>query len=186
VFATSNCARLGELRRGIDHALIFSIAISPDNRLLAVTSDKSTLHIFDLPHPARPPGGELTGGKPHNPANNGASPVSEEPPRQKWGFLGKIPMLPRVFSDVYSLASAHFEIGDDQVPSPGMSYGATYNALFDPTGRPAKGVIGWRNAQTVLVVGAGQDGRWERFVLGTGDNGKMICVRSGWKRYLGS
>ncbi|KAL8668892.1 MAG: hypothetical protein Q9168_006501, partial [Polycauliona sp. 1 TL-2023] len=52
LFSTTNCTRVGELRRGVDPAKIFSIAISPSNTLLAVTSDKATLHIFDLPHTA--------------------------------------------------------------------------------------------------------------------------------------
>ncbi|KAI4266465.1 MAG: hypothetical protein L6R38_008726, partial [Xanthoria sp. 2 TBL-2021] len=51
LFSTTNCARISELRRGVDPAAIFSLAISPSNTLLAVTSDKATLHIFDLPHP---------------------------------------------------------------------------------------------------------------------------------------
>src|SRR5690606_27671723 len=55
VFATSNCARLVELRRGIETATIFSLAFNPPGTMLACTSDKSTLHIFDVPHPKRPP-----------------------------------------------------------------------------------------------------------------------------------
>ncbi|KAK4690761.1 hypothetical protein P7C71_g6107, partial [Lecanoromycetidae sp. Uapishka_2] len=35
-------------------------------------------------------------------------------------------------------------------------------------------------------VGAGRDGRWEKFILGEGDDGKRHLIRNGWKRYLGS
>lgn len=42
-------AMIAEFRRGIDPAIIFSLAFSPSAFNLAVTSDKSTLHIFDLP-----------------------------------------------------------------------------------------------------------------------------------------
>ncbi|KAL1998773.1 hypothetical protein VTN02DRAFT_5597 [Thermoascus thermophilus] len=168
VFSTSNCAKIAELRRGVDHAVIFSLGISPSNTMLAVTSDKSTLHVFDLPHP-------------RNPARRSQSPSSpSEETTNKWGILGKIPLLPRVFSDVYSFASAHFEIGDEAplgslyVPPLGTSFG-----------RPSKGVIGWTNDSTILVIGAGKEGRWEKFVIREGDDGKRYCVREGWKRYLG-
>lgn len=136
--------------------------------MLAVTSDKSTLHVFDLPHP-------------RNLARRSQSPSSPtEETTNKWGILGKIPLLPRVFSDVYSFASAHFEIGDEAplgslyVPPLGTSFG-----------RPSKGVIGWTNDSTILVIGAGKEGRWEKFVIREGEDGKRYCVREGWKRYLG-
>ena len=167
VFSTSNCTKMAELRRGVDHAVIFSLAISPSNNMLAVTSDKSTLHVFDLPNP-------------RNSLYRSQSPSSqsEEGTSQKWGILGKIPLLPRVFSDVYSFASAHFEIGDEgplsYVPPLGTSFA-----------RPQKGVIGWSDDQTILIIGAGRDGRWERFVIREGDDGKRYCIREGWKRYLG-
>ncbi|PGH09981.1 SVP1-like protein 2 [Blastomyces parvus] len=161
VFATTNCAKMAELRRGVDQAEIFSLAISPSNTLLALTSDKSTLHIFDLPH-----------------ARKDTPPV--EGANQKWGILGKLPLLPRVFSDIYSFASAHFEIGDE-----GPLGSAYLPSLGSSLGRPSKGVIGWTSETTLLVISAGKEGRWERFVIGQGDDGKRYCVREGWKRYLG-
>ena len=170
VFSTSNCTKMAELRRGVDHAVIFSLAISPSNNLLAVTSDKSTLHIFDLPNP-------------RNPSYRSQSPSlpSEEGTNHKWGILGKIPLLPRVFSDVYSFASAHFEPGDEAPP--GSVYVPPLGTTFS---RPPKGIIGWPDDQTILVIGAGRDGRWEKFVLRDGEDGKRYCLREGWKRYLGS
>ena len=168
VFSTANCTKLAELRRGVDHAVIFSLSFSPSNTLLAVTSDKSTLHIFDIPHPHLP-----------NRSQSPASP-SEESPSQKWGILGRLPLLPRVFSDVYSFASAHFEIGDEATP------GSPYvTPMGTSMGRPPKGVIGWMDNRTLLVIGSGRDGRWEKFALRDGDDGKRYCMRDGWKRYLG-
>ncbi|KAJ5461668.1 SVP1-like protein 2 [Penicillium daleae] len=168
VFSTANCTKLAELRRGVDHAVIFSLAFSPSNTLLAVTSDKSTLHIFDIPHPHL--------------AHRGQSPTSatEEGTNQKWGILGRLPLLPRVFSDVYSFTSAHFEIGEEATP--GSPYATPIGTSM---GRPPKGVIGWMDNRTLLVIGSGQDGRWEKFVLRDGDDGKRYCMRDGWKRYLG-
>ncbi|EAS31300.3 SVP1-like protein 2 [Coccidioides immitis RS] len=170
VFATSNCAKIAELRRGLEHADIFSLGISPSNTLLAVTSDKSTLHVFDLPH-AR------------NPSPNSQPPqvTGEEALYNKWGFLGKIPLLPRLFSDVYSFASAPFEIGDETPP--GTGYIPQLGSSFS---RPPKGVIGWTSDDTLLLIGAGKDGRWERFIIQDGQDGKRVCTRTGWKRYLGS
>ncbi|CRG87641.1 SVP1-like protein 2 [Talaromyces islandicus] len=169
VYSTRNCAKIAELRRGVDHATIYSLAISPSSTLLAVTSDKSTLHVFDLPQP------QTLARRSQSPSS-----PSEEGINQKWGFLGKIPLLPRVFSDIYSFANAHFEIGDE------FPTGAPYiPPLGSSVGQPSKGVLGWTNDQTILVVGAGRDGRWEKFVIHEGEDGKRFCIRSGWKRYLG-
>ncbi|KAJ6107809.1 phosphatidylinositol 3-5-bisphosphate-binding protein [Penicillium sp. IBT 18751x] len=166
VFASGNCTKLAELRRGVDHAVIFSLSFSPSNSLLAVTSDKSTLHIFDVPHPRQ------IVRRSQSPAS-----VTEEGTNQKWGILGKLPLLPRVFSDVYSIANAHFEIGEELNPGSTQPNGSL--------GRPLKGVIGWVDEQTLLVIGSGRDGRWEKFILRDGDDGKRHCMRDGWKRYLG-
>ena len=175
VFATSNCTRIAELRRGVDQATIFSIGISPSNTMLAVTSDKSTLHVFDLPLSHGSVGGSYPSQK------RSASPISPiEDNTNKWGILGKIPLLPRMFSDVYSFASQRFEIGDE--PLTGTPY---LPALGTSAVRPPKGVIGWVSDHTILVIGAGKDGRWERFQLGEVDDGKRILSRTGWKRYLG-
>ncbi|CEL02949.1 Putative SVP1-like protein 2 [Aspergillus calidoustus] len=167
IFATSNCAKMAELRRGVDHAAIFSLAISPSNNLLAVTSDKSTLHVFDLPHPSK------------NPYHNQAATSSEERLNRKWGILGKIPLLPRMFSDVYSFANIHFEMGEE---TQGVGY---VPPLGTTLGRPMKGVIGWSDNNTILVVSSGRGGRWEKFVLREGEDGRRHCVKDGWKRYLG-
>ncbi|KAI9866262.1 MAG: Phosphatidylinositol 3,5-bisphosphate-binding protein [Trichoglossum hirsutum] len=189
IWSTTNCSRIAELRRGVDPAAIFSLAISPSNTLLATTSDKSTLHIFDLPHPHNVSRPETTITNRQQtptkspPANGGGDEASS----QKWGILGKIPLLPRVFSDVYSFTSAHFEIGDEG-PPPGQS-GRT--SMLTATlgmgalgGRPPKGVVGWLTDDTLIVIGAGRDGRWEKFALVEGEDRKRVCVRHGWRRYL--
>ena len=179
VFATSNCARIAELRRGVDHANIFSVSISPSGQLLAVTSDKSTLHIFDIPHPSKPSRSETPNAHRRLTSmggNGGGSPAPvEAEPSQKWGMLGRIPLMPRVFSDVYSFASHHFEIGDEELSNPSSS-------LYSPR----KGIIGWTSDHSILVIGAGRDGRWENFIIAEGEDGKRYCVREGWKRYLGA
>ncbi|DAA77208.1 TPA_exp: Uncharacterized protein A8136_6468 [Trichophyton benhamiae CBS 112371] len=170
LFATSNGAKMAELRRGLDPAEIFSLAISPSNTLLAVTSDKATLHIFDIPHARN---GQETNNAP-------ATAPLEESTNRGWGLISKLPFLPRVFSDVYSFASARFDIGEEPlgsnyIPPPGA-----------PSERPSKGIIGWTSDKSLLVLGAGKAGRWERFVLQEASDGTRQCLRAGWKRYLGS
>ncbi|KAI9172351.1 SVP1-like protein [Paramyrothecium foliicola] len=171
VYSTESCARLAELRRGIDPASIFSLAFSPGGNMLACTSDKSTLHVFDVPKSGNPSvqrSQRLSGA-----ADNATG---------KWGILSSIPLMPRVFSDVYSFASCPFEAGDDRmiggIPfSDGTVLGTT---------SPPKGIIGWISEDSLAVIGAGQDARWEKFVIVDGDDGKRHCVREGWKRYLGN
>lgn len=51
VYNTTTLDQIAELRRGMDSAIILDLAFSPGNRWLASTSDKGTLHVFDL----RPP-----------------------------------------------------------------------------------------------------------------------------------
>lgn len=186
IFSTGNCAKIGELRRGVDHAVVYSVAISPNSTLLAVTSDKSTLHIFDLPNiVAHSHNGSMTSNRPHRNSNSSSTTGNfEEGNNQKWGILGRIPLMPRVFSDIYSFTSAHFEIDDD--PQTDLGKTAMMPIPGIPGGKPRKGVIGWKDDYTLLVIGAGRDGRWEKFILGEGADGRRHLVRNGWKRYLGN
>ncbi|KAF5018761.1 hypothetical protein F66182_9246 [Fusarium sp. NRRL 66182] len=174
VHSTGLCARLAELRRGIDPATIFSLAFSPCGTMLACTSDKSTLHIFDVPHPRKP--------SMHRSQQSSASGSGPSDGTGKWGILSKIPLMPRVFSDVYSFASAPFEAGDEAAIG-GIPFS---DSTVLGTSRPPKGVIGWISDDSLVVIGAGRDARWEKFVIIDGEGGKRHCVREGWKRYLGN
>lgn len=178
---------MAELRRGVDPAKIFSLGISPASTFLAVTSDKSTLHVFDLPHPFGPASREATGSKrPSNPGGGSKAANGEENPSQKWGILGRMPLMPRVFSDVYSISSIPFAMGEEPLPRPGST--ASFSAIASgmPNIQPPKGVIGWTDEETIIIVGAGYDGRWEKFNLLIAEDGNRILRRDGWKRYLGS
>ncbi|KAF2843720.1 phosphatidylinositol 3,5-bisphosphate-binding protein [Patellaria atrata CBS 101060] len=183
LYSTANCAKLAEFRRGVDPATIFSLSISPSSSLLAVTSDKSTLHIFELPHPARPASSSPRPEFPHHTSDD-----SNEH-KQKWGILAKIPLMPRVFSDTYSSCSTHFEIGEEPLlqqararSSSSLAWNAPIPGL--PGGLPPKGIAAWVSDEVVLVIGAGQDARWEKFVVGYGEDGKRVVYREGWRRYL--
>lgn len=96
-------------------------------------------------------------------------------------------MLPRVFSDHYSFASAPFEIGDELMGAPFRPSSSSSNAGMtgSPSGAPSKGVIGWTGDKSVIVIGAGRDARWERFIVGEAPDGRRYCVRDGWRKYLG-
>lgn len=48
IFNAMDGTRLQEVRRGVDRADIYSIALSPNVQWLAVSSDKGTVHIFNL------------------------------------------------------------------------------------------------------------------------------------------
>jgi hypothetical protein len=90
--------------------------------------------------------------------------------------------LPKFFSDTYSFASATFEIGDES-----SFEGSTSSGNQSESGvRLSKGIIGWVSDDCLIVVGAGMDARWERFVIGENREGKRECERQGWKRYRGS
>ena len=174
MFATSNCAKIAELRRGMDPAKIFSIKISPSIKMVAVTSDKSTLHVFDL--------SQLE----ESEAPVSAIEHSEPSTTSKWGFLGRIPFLPRAFSDTYSFASARFERNDGHGSELDVGGGSTAPPISGLSGgRACKGVLSWLDDFTLIVVGAGRDGRWEKFLIVTGEGGKRYCIKDGWKRYLG-
>jgi hypothetical protein len=159
-----SCTKLAEFRRGVDQAAIFSLAFSPSGSTLAVTSDKSTMHIFDL-----------------------VSTQTEDPKQHKYGFLSKVPLLPRQFSDTYPTASVKFELGEESTDLGPHMKSATLSAGIPgvPGGRPTKGLLGWLDDNTILILGAGQDARWERFcIVIEEDTGKKIVVPNGWKRYL--
>ena len=161
----------------MDPATVFSLAFSPSGSMLACTSDKSTLHIFDVPR--KPSQGSAS---PQPSSSSTVLPNQGDDGKGKWGFLAKIPLMPRMFSDSYSFASAAFEAGDEPlIGGLPMSESITLG-----TSRPDKGIIGWVSDDSLVVVGAGRDARWEKFVIVDGQDGKRHCVRESWKRYLGN
>ncbi|KAL9627269.1 MAG: hypothetical protein Q9204_006690 [Flavoplaca sp. TL-2023a] len=197
LFSTTNCARIAELRRGVDPAAIFSLAISPSNTLLAVTSDKATLHVFDLPHSnststsTSQKKSTTTTAIPNSRSSSPYSTLSipqntSISNKQKYGILSRLPLLPRLFSDTYSFASAPISIDDDPYSSLSLNGSAKPSVPIPgiPGGKARKGVVGWLDESTIVVVGAGRDGRWEKFVVGFGEGGRWVG-RQGWKRYLG-
>jgi len=199
VWSTSTNARLVELRRGADSATIFSLGFSPGGRMLACTSDKGTLHIYDVPYsPAFAP--------PPEPAGGGQQPQAAEASRRgswgqasdlgaddmggdsatasnkgRWGILGKLPFMPQYFRDEVSFASAEFAVDDDIATRHLVAQEA---AAIDLPRLP-KGIIGWISDERLVVVGAGTNPRYERFLVRQNMEGTRVCVREGWVSYLG-
>lgn len=175
IWSFPSCTKLYELRRGVDPAIILGLAFSPSGTSVAVTSDKGTLHVFDLPGASASGGAAAAGGNAS--PDRGASQTGSAD--HKWKMLSKLPLLPRQFSDTYSNCSTPFSLGDDYTSS------NTSSALQGvPGGRPTKGLLGWLDESTVVCVGAGQDARWEKFVVGYDDTGRRAVWREGWRRYL--
>ena len=163
VFSAQNCSPVCELRRGIDKAVVYSLAISPTSHRLAVTSDKRTLHIYELRAHGRHPSSSTSPARPSSAMSNG--PAGGE--NKRWSLLGRLPLLPKYFSSEWSAAHSEFEGG-------------------------GTAVVGWvgENAVVVVSVGGGKDGMgeplWEKFVLVESMNGGggEECVREGLRRYL--
>lgn len=164
LYSAQNCSLVAEFRRGMDKAVVYSLAISPTSHRLAVTSDKHTLHIFELPAQARHRPAQASGSRPSSSLSADGRHVNGE--NKRWSLLGKLPLLPKYFSSEWSACHAEFEGG-------------------------GSAAVGWVAEDTVVVVsvGGGKDGlgepRWEKFVLVEAMRARgEECVREGWRRYL--
>lgn len=206
VFSTSTSAKIAEFRRGIDPAIIYSLAFSPGNGRLAATSDKGTLHIFELMSVGRAPStapqssaASMVSGRSSSirtspsSGDDWESVPSGGPPEPKWGALASVPIAPRIFRDTYSSASCAFELGDEPDVWQAGSVGSMSpmspregkrNAEIPgwPGGRPPKGIVGWLSEEEVIVIGAGQSSLWQSFIVQKNSDGKLLCGRRGWKK----
>ncbi|KAJ1719391.1 Phosphatidylinositol 3,5-bisphosphate-binding protein [Coemansia erecta] len=101
IFDTMSGRLLHELRRGVDRADIHSIAFSPDNTKLCVSSDKGTVHIFNL-----------DGKHPNNqqPSSSSLSATAAAGNRQSNLKFMK-DLLPKYFSSEWSFA--HFRVANE-------------------------------------------------------------------------
>ncbi|KAF3033632.1 Phosphatidylinositol 3,5-bisphosphate-binding protein [Didymella heteroderae] len=196
VWEVSSCTKVAELRRGVDPAVILGLAFSPSGGSVAVSSDKGTLHVFDLRGESSSGGSGAAaqgGGRPGAQAGEGTG-----ADQHKWRLLSKLPLLPRQFSDTYSNCSCPFSLGDDythsshsahptrspHAPTSPSSAAPSTKTPGVPGARPTKGLLGWLDESTVICIGAGQDARWEKFVVGYDQGGKRAVWREGWRRYL--
>ncbi|EPS37855.1 hypothetical protein H072_8491 [Dactylellina haptotyla CBS 200.50] len=159
VFSTASSAPVSELRRGIDKAMIYSIAFSPSSNRLAVTSDKGTLHIFDV-LPGASSSTEQQQQQQRPSSRSSEQSASHTETNKRFSLLGKVPLLPKYFSSEWSFASAKVE----------------------GTGRNS---IGWTNEDTVTVTSI-EDCKWEKFVILNAphtESGKAL-EREAWRNFV--
>ena len=104
VFDTKSTDQVAEFRRGVEKAIVYSLCFSPGNRWLASTSDKGTLHVFDLQ--ASGPSGET----------GASSPVAQSQAASK--SRGRHP----------SIASNRLSGGADKDSTSGTSARSSYGA----------------------------------------------------------
>ncbi|GAM82727.1 hypothetical protein ANO11243_007130 [Dothideomycetidae sp. 11243] len=187
VFSISGLSQTHEFRRGVDAAIIYSLAISLNSHFVACTSDKGTIHIFDL----RPRTMEEQSSSPRPPSQVFYTPpadIAHAPPSNApsaLSALAKLPGMPKAFSDPRSLASASYHQGTDSANWQGQP--AFVMTTLPTDGRPPKGVLCWdpeSNDRRLWCVGGGSDARWEVFDLVEGQEGRLKLVKRGYRKYL--
>ncbi|KAJ2723547.1 Phosphatidylinositol 3,5-bisphosphate-binding protein [Coemansia sp. Benny D115] len=118
IFDTMSGRLLNELRRGVDRADIYSIAFSPDNSRLCVSSDKGTVHIFNLDGKqslgagAGIHGGASMGSLPSTANTASASAAASNSSGNRQSNLKFMKdLLPKYFSSEWSFA--HFRVANE-------------------------------------------------------------------------
>lgn len=145
IFNTMDGTRLQEVRRGVDRADIYSIALSPNVQWLAVSSDKGTVHIFSLrvrvvgeDSYSTENGALLTQQNYSNSLQGLVSPTIGTNPGSSLSFMRGV--LPKYFSSEWSYAQFHVsEVtqffaafgSNNTVAIIGMD-GSFYRCSFDP------------------------------------------------------
>lgn len=51
-----------------------------------------------------------------------------------------------------------------------------------PSGKPPKGTVGWLSEHEIIVLNAGQSATWQSFIVQKSTDGRLLCVRRGWKK----
>ncbi|KAJ1774036.1 Phosphatidylinositol 3,5-bisphosphate-binding protein [Coemansia sp. RSA 1843] len=112
IFDTMSGRLLHELRRGVDRADIYSIAFSPDGTKLCVSSDKGTVHIFNLEFNQNV-GQHMQSGAAPLPGGNGAAAVGGNGGGSNKQSMFKFmkDLLPKYFSSEWSFT--HFRIANE-------------------------------------------------------------------------
>lgn len=109
IWDTSTGEQVGKLRRGKDKAEVNCISFSSDSEWLCVSSDRGTVHIFNL-------------------ANNGGS-ESAKAQKSRLSFMGGLGLLPSSLDDYvgsdFSFAQLHLT-----VPRSICSFGQANNLII--------------------------------------------------------
>lgn len=205
VWSTLTGAKVCEFRRGWDPALIYSIAINVTNTMLASTSDKGTLHVYDIPRGSKAAAHATTAKAQSKAAENPVPHDSEDgrgdKGKGKWGALGKIGILPQYFRDAVSFASTQFWMDNTPTARPldedkALGWDKMSNLTLDEyssarlnvesktSKKPLpRGILGWTEDDTCVVVGCGNAPRIEVFAVASIGGGQRILKRVSWNRY---
>ncbi|KAF2215151.1 hypothetical protein CERZMDRAFT_35857 [Cercospora zeae-maydis SCOH1-5] len=179
VWSTKTTDQLAEFRRGMDHSVIYSLSFSPGNKFVASTSDKGTLHVFDLQ--PKDPASPFMPRAVRDVRSVASAPfyTGADPPHWHGGPAYSWTTTPngtrkRVKNPVPSLPN-------------------------DPSGRPPKGFLVLQpaseesnddNGVIIYVIGGGSDARWEKFDLlpvapsEANPSGGWGLVNRGFRKYL--
>lgn len=169
VHSTYSTALLFEFRRGLDRAVITSMKFSHNDSKLAVLSDKSTLHVFNV--------GPLTEAAGSDPFE-GDSSVKKTPTNRQHmlkRLLLPIP-IPTYFQSTWSFCSVNTN---------------KYHTDIDgtPDNTNDVGVIGWSGNDSVIIIWKLKK-IWEKFVIvdkssslteNSGSTPNYEIVRFSWK-----
>lgn len=148
IFNTMDGTQLQEVRRGVDRADIYGIALSPNVQWLAVSSDKGTVHIFSLRVRVVGEDPESVPGTAKSPAlfyqNSSSSldalisPSTGANPGSSLSFMKGV--LPKYFSSEWSFAQFHLPESIQFIAAFGSQNtviivgmdGSFYRCSFDP------------------------------------------------------
>ncbi|XP_024967879.1 autophagy-related protein 18a-like isoform X1 [Cynara cardunculus var. scolymus] len=149
IFNTLDGSLLQEVRRGADRADIYSLGFSTTAERLAVSSDRGTVHVFNLKIDSGPLGMERS--QSVSELNNATSPVVSHLSFMKVGVAG---VLPKYFSSEWSVARVHLNEGLQYVVGFGHQRntvvilgmdGSFYRCEFDPAGGGEMSVVECHN-----------------------------------------
>ncbi|GFQ05704.1 autophagy-related protein 18a [Phtheirospermum japonicum] len=130
IFNTHDGSLIQEVRRGADRAEIHSLAFSDTAQWLAVSSDKGTVHVFNLKVNARNVGSDISNSPDRNPSIAASSSLS---------FIKGV--LPKYFSSEWSVAQFRLPEGSQYIVAFGHQKntvvilgldGSFYRCKFDP------------------------------------------------------
>jgi WD repeat-containing protein 45 len=169
LWSTETGGKLGELRRGMEPAFVFSLAFSPSGSMLACASDTGTLHVFDVLN-------STANFDDTRSEATTATTATEVPGKSVKATLGQIPFMPRYFRDATSFASAPFVVKQDSA----ATLAARQAALDLDVPRLRAAVVGWPAEDTVVVVGCGANARYDQFKLVTEEDGTRKLVPHAW------
>ncbi|GLT74063.1 hypothetical protein SLA2020_458840 [Shorea laevis] len=148
IFNTMDGTRLQEVRRGVDRADIYSIALSSNVQWLAVSSDKGTVHIFSLRVRVVGEGSSSRSSPANSPPlfhqnfstslDGLISPSSGANPGSSLSFMRGV--LPKYFSSEWSFARFHLPEDTQYIAAFGSQNtvvivgmdGSFYRCSFDP------------------------------------------------------